>query len=102
MSTKRSAASTLNTGLSLPRTRSVGHEMRRTSIHRRSKSAVPLLMGKITTGAIFSWLLTRYCPAEGPRDTVTMWGIVGGLVLMAPLLLLVLRPFIRMREEGKE
>ena len=55
-------------------------------------SAVPLLMGKITTGAIFSWLLTRYCPAEGPRDTVTMWSIVGGLVLMAPLLLLVLRP----------
>jgi predicted MFS family arabinose efflux permease len=65
-------------------------------------SAVPLLMGKITTGAVFSWLLTRYCPAEGPRDTVTMWSIVGGLVLMAPLLLLVLRPFIRMKEEGKE
>lgn len=65
-------------------------------------SAVPLLMGKITTGAVFSWLLTRYCPVEGPRDTVTMWSIVGGLVLLAPLLLLVLRPFIRMREEGKE
>jgi len=65
-------------------------------------SAVPLLMGKITTGAVFGWLLTRYCPVDGPRDTVTMWSIVGGLVLLAPLLLLVLRPFIRMREEGKE
>jgi MFS family permease len=65
-------------------------------------SAVPLLMGKITTGAVFSWLLASYCPAEGPRDTTTMWSIVGGLVLMAPLLLLVLRPFIRMKEEGKE
>lgn len=65
-------------------------------------SAVPLLMGKISTSAMFAWLLTRYCPADGPRDTVTMWSIVGGLVLMAPLLLLVLRPFIRMREEGKE
>lgn len=65
-------------------------------------SAVPLLMGKITTGAVFGWLLSRYCPADGPRDTVTMWSIVGGLVLMAPLLLLVLRPFIRMKEEGKE
>jgi hypothetical protein len=30
-----------------------------------------------------------------------MWSIVGGLVLMAPLLLLVLKPFIRMQEEGK-
>jgi hypothetical protein len=51
---------------------------------------------------VFSWLLASYCPAEGPRDTTTMWSIVGGLVLMAPLLLLVLRPFIRMKEEGKE
>ncbi|WP_395741170.1 MFS transporter [Prosthecobacter sp.] len=65
-------------------------------------SAVPLILGKITTGTVFAWLLTRYCPEQGPRDTATMWGIVGGLVLMAPLLLLVLRPFIRMKEEGKE
>ncbi|WP_395742823.1 MFS transporter [Prosthecobacter sp.] len=65
-------------------------------------SAVPLLMGKIATGTIFGWLLIRYCPQEGPRDTATMWSIVGGLVLLAPLLLLLLRPFIRMKEEGKE
>lgn len=65
-------------------------------------SAVPLLMGKITTGAVFGWLLTRYCPAQGPRSPATMWSIVGGLVLMAPLLLLVLRPFIQMKEEDKE
>jgi MFS family permease len=65
-------------------------------------SAVPLLMGKITTGAVFGWLLTSYCPAEGPRDTSTMWSIVGGLVLLAPVLLLLLKPFIRMTEEGKE
>ncbi|MBB5033437.1 MFS transporter [Prosthecobacter vanneervenii] len=65
-------------------------------------SAVPLILGKITTGTVFAWLLTSYCPETGPRDTATMWSIVGGLVLMAPLLLLVLRPFIRMKEEGKE
>lgn len=65
-------------------------------------SAVPLLMGKITTGAVFGWLLTRYCPATGPRDPATMWTIVGGLVMTAPFLLLILRPFIRMKEEGKE
>jgi hypothetical protein len=65
-----------------------------------ARSAVPLLMSKITTGAVFGWLLNRYCPAEGPRDTVTKWSIVGGLVLMAPLRLLVLKPFIHIREEG--
>jgi MFS family permease len=64
-------------------------------------SAVPLLMGKITTGAVFSWLLTRYCPVSGPRDSGTMWTIVGSLVMVSPLALLCLRRFIQMPEEGK-
>ena len=67
-----------------------------------SLSAVPLLMGKLATGAAFSWLLTRYCPAEGPRDSSTMWTIVGCLVLIAPLGLLLFKPFIRVKEEGRE
>ncbi|MBL9183942.1 MAG: MFS transporter [Verrucomicrobiaceae bacterium] len=67
-----------------------------------SLSYVPLLMGKFATGALFGGLLEHYCPPVGARDPGGMWMIVGGLVLMAPLLLLVLRPFIRMKEEGKE
>ena len=67
-----------------------------------SLSYIPLLMSKLATGALFAGIMERYCPATGPRDPGRMWMIVGGLVLMAPLLLLVLKPFIRMREEGKE
>jgi len=67
-----------------------------------SLSYIPLLMSKLATGALFGGIMEHYCPASGPRDPGGMWMIVGILVLMAPLLLLVLRPFIRMKEEGKE
>jgi dipeptide/tripeptide permease len=66
-----------------------------------SLSAVPLLMGKFINSAAFSGLLTAYCPAEGPRDSSKMWLIGGLLVLTAPILLLVLKPFIRVQEEGR-
>ena len=66
-----------------------------------SLSAVPLLMGKLVTGVAFSGLLTRYCPAEGPRDSSTMWSIVGSLVLISPLVLLFFQRSIRVAEEGR-
>lgn len=66
-----------------------------------SLSAVPLLMGKLINSAAFAGLLTRFCPAEGPRDSSTMWLIIGLLVLVAPVGLLVLRRFIRVKEEGR-
>jgi MFS family permease len=66
-----------------------------------SLSYVPLLMGKLATGAAFGGLMERYCPATGPRDPGTLWGIVGGLVLIAPILLLVLQRYVRVEEEGR-
>lgn len=67
-----------------------------------SLSAVPLLMGKLINSAAFAGLLTRFCPAEGPRDPGTMWLIVGLLVLVAPVCLLAFRRFIRVKEEGRD
>jgi hypothetical protein len=67
-----------------------------------SLSAVPLLMGKLINSAAFAGLLTRFCPAEGPRDPGTMWLIVGLLVLVAPVCLLVFKRFIRVKEEGRD
>ena len=67
-----------------------------------SLSYVPLLMGKLATGALFGGILESYCPATGPRDPGGMWMIVGCLVLLAPIALLVLRRFIRVKEEGRE
>jgi MFS family permease len=67
-----------------------------------SLSYIPLLIGKVATGLSFGGLLDRYCPAEGPRDPGMMWLIIGLMVLVAPLGLLLLSRFIRVREEGRE
>lgn len=66
-----------------------------------SLSYVPLLIGKLVTGAAFGGLLAKYCPAEGPRDPGMMWLIIGLLVLVAPVGLFALRRFIRVKEEGR-
>jgi MFS family permease len=67
-----------------------------------SLSYVPLLIGKLITGAAFGGLLARYCPETGPRDPGTMWLIIGLMVLIAPLGLLVFQRFIRVKEEGRD
>lgn len=66
-----------------------------------SLSYVPLLIGKLVTGAAFGGLLARYCPEEGPRDPATMWLIIGILILVAPISLLIFKRFIRVKEEGR-
>lgn len=67
-----------------------------------SLSYVPLLIGKISMGFIFGQLLNRYCPAEGPRDSATMWIIIGAVVALAPFGLAFLKRFIRVPEQGRE
>lgn len=67
-----------------------------------SLSYIPLLIGKISTGLAFSQLLNRYCPEQGQRDSPTMWLIIGLMVLVAPVGLLLLSRFIRVKEEGRD
>ena len=59
-------------------------------------------MGKAINSVAFAGLLTAYCPPSGPRESGKMWLIAGLLVLIAPVALLVLKPFIRVKEEGRE
>lgn len=67
-----------------------------------SLSYIPLLIGKITTGLAFVGLLNRYCPEEGPQNSAMMWLLIGLMVLMAPLGLLFLSRYIRVKEEGRD
>jgi len=67
-----------------------------------SLSYIPLLIGEVATGLSFASLLEMYVPAEGPRQPGMMWLIIGLMVLVAPVGLLVLRKFIRVREEGRD
>ncbi|MCB1133360.1 MAG: MFS transporter, partial [Verrucomicrobiae bacterium] len=67
-----------------------------------SLSYIPLLIGKVATGLSFAGLLDRYVPADGPRQPGMMWLLIGLMVLVAPVGLLFLKSFIRVKEEGRE
>ncbi|MBT8043580.1 MAG: MFS transporter [Verrucomicrobiae bacterium] len=66
-----------------------------------SLSYVPLLIGKLVTGAAFGGLLAKYCPEDGPRDPATMWLIIGLLILVAPVSLILFKRYIRVKEDGR-
>jgi MFS family permease len=64
-------------------------------------SYIPLFLGKLLVGG-GGWLLKTYCPEKGPRHSDVMWLIMALSVTVAPIGLLTLRRFIRVREAGRE
>lgn len=67
-----------------------------------SLSYIPLLIGKLITGAAFGGLLEKYCPETGERNPEMMWLCIGLMVLVAPIGLLVFKNYIRVKEEGRD
>lgn len=58
---------------------------------------VPWLLAKSTTGFYAGWLLTRFCPADTPRDALhseTLWFIYGCIAMITPIGLLVARKWV--------
>lgn len=64
-------------------------------------SYIPLFLGKLLV-ANTGFLLARYCPEHGPRDSGMMWLVFAMCASVAPIGLLLLRPYIRVREAGRE
>jgi MFS family permease len=65
-------------------------------------SYVPFLLAKLLIGTFSGTLLAKYCPAEGPRDSGTMWLFVALTATIAPVGLIALRNLIRVKEAGRE
>jgi len=65
-------------------------------------SYVPFLLAKLLTGTFGGILLKRYCPEQGVRHSGTMWLIVALTATVAPVGLIALRGYIRVREAGRE
>jgi MFS family permease len=65
-------------------------------------SMLPYFVAKFFVGSISGFLLARYCPAEGPRDSQTIWLIVGLMALITPVGLLLARRYIQVHEAGRE
>lgn len=64
-------------------------------------SYIPFLLAKLLIGAFSGILLERYCPAEGPRDSGTLWLYVAVTASIAPVGLLALGRYIRVKEAGR-
>jgi hypothetical protein len=65
-------------------------------------SYVPFLLAKLLIGTFSGTLLARYCPEHGERNSGMMWLFVALTATIAPVGLIVLRRFIRIREAGRD
>ena len=66
-----------------------------------SLAYLPFLVGKLLVGT-GGWLLAAFCPEHGPHHSGTMWLIFALAASIAPIGLIVLRPYIRVPEAGRE
>jgi len=67
-----------------------------------SLASAPLFSVKLLVGGMSGWLLAHYCPAEGERKSRTMWAIIGGSSIIAPILMTLLRNVIDPPEEDTD
>jgi phosphotransferase system glucose/maltose/N-acetylglucosamine-specific IIC component len=65
-------------------------------------SMLPMFLAKFFVGGFSGWLLSIFCPAEGPRHSGTMWFIIGCMALITPLGTFVFRKQIQVHEEGRD
>ncbi len=62
---------------------------------------LPFLVGKLLVGSA-GWLLAAFCPEHGPRHSGMMWFIFALAASVAPIGLIVFRPYIRVPEAGRQ
>jgi MFS family permease len=66
-----------------------------------SLAYLPFLVGKLLVGSA-GWLLAAFCPENGPRHSGIMWLIFALAASVAPIGLLLFRPYIRVPEAGRQ
>jgi MFS family permease len=66
-----------------------------------SLSFLPYFIAKFFVGMSSGFLLARYCPETGPRDSQTLWLIIALTTMITPVGLLVFRRYIRVHEAGR-
>jgi len=64
-------------------------------------SVLPFFLAKLVVAPFSGILLSLFCPATGPRQSQTLWLIVGVSTLVAPVGLFVFRRYIRVHEAGR-
>ncbi len=54
----------------------------------------PWFLTKMLVPLYSGWAIQRYCPADGPQDTQTMWVIFGCIAICSPILLLLAKGWL--------
>jgi hypothetical protein len=65
-------------------------------------SMLPYFGAKLVAGALSGWLLTKFCPEEGPRHSEMIWVVVGCMALITPFGAFVFRRHLQVHEEGRD
>ncbi len=65
-------------------------------------SLLPMFIAKFAVGGISGWMLSVFCPADGPRHSETMWFIIGCMALITPVGAFLFRKQIQVHEAGRD
>jgi len=67
-------------------------------------SSAPLFLVKLPVGMMSGYLLQKYCPEEGPRNSQMMWRIIGAITASSPILLTLLWGYVSKKntDRGRE
>ena len=56
---------------------------------------LPWFLTKVLVPLLYSGkVMAHYCPAEGPKDTETMWLVFGGIAICSTILLILAKPWV--------
>ncbi len=67
-----------------------------------SISYLPFFMAKLLVASSSGFLLARFCPETGPRNSQALWLIIALITTVAPVGLIMLRKYIRVAEAGRD
>jgi hypothetical protein len=63
---------------------------------------LPWFLTKFLVPLLYSgWVMERFCPASGEKNTATMWLIFGAIAMTTPVMLVVARGWLRGNLEKK-
>lgn len=67
-----------------------------------SISYLPFFLAKLLVASSSGFLLARFCPETGPRNSQMLWLIIALITTVAPVGLIALRKYIRVHEAGRD
>ncbi|NLI10248.1 MAG: MFS transporter [Elusimicrobia bacterium] len=65
-------------------------------------SMLPYFFAKFFVGTLSGFLLEKFCPAQGPRNSQVIWLIVASMAMLTPLGLIIYKKYIKVEEEGRQ